>query len=325
ISSSKNILFSTFMGVKYLITNSMVPIGYTNVENSNIYINENVYPIGYSTTNIMSQDDYDELSYPDNIYALMTNVIVDDSVESEFKSKTKEETLSYEITDQSVTIEKEDDTYIINSENNAQLTLKLDKAYTNKLLFITFDMGYAETCLIGDTSITINGITNTLSCRGWTYPNNNNEFTYVLSSNDPIDTLNIEFSTGKYEISNIKVYSLDYQYILDFADSIDEFQIDTEKTSGDNIYGTINVTENGYFVLSIPYDEGFTIYVDGNKVDYELVDNSFIGFPINEGSHEIQISYVSPYLLEGLITSLVGYMIFIPIIYSDFKKRRKRK
>ena len=53
----------------------------------------------------------------------------------------------------------------------------------------------------------------------------------------------------------------------------------------------------------------------------EKVDNAFIGFPIHEGNHIIKVSYASPYLLIGLILSMIGDMIFLPIIYADKGKR----
>ncbi len=91
--------------------------------------------------------------------------------------------------------------------------------------------------------------------------------------------------------------------------------IDKEKTKGDEIVGGINVSENGYFVLSIPYEEkGFTIFVDDKLTEYEKINDTFIGLPINEGYHDIKIIYTSPYLFEGMIVSICGYMIFLPII-----------
>lgn len=325
IFSSKNIVFNTYMGVKYLITNSMIPIGYSNVKDSNIYTNENVFPIGYSTSKIMSKEDYDKLSYPYNLHALISNIVVDKDTESSFKSKLKEETIKYTIDSKNVNIDKKDNNYTINSEDNGKLNLKLNKTYDNKILFISFDMNYSESCKVGNTSITINGVKNTLSCKGWTYPNNNYKFDYVISSNDPISELNVEFSKGKYEISNIKVYSLDYEYLLEAVDSVDEFVINKELTLGDKIVGNINVTENGYFMLTIPYDKWFSITIDNKNISYEKVDNAFIGFPINEGSHEITIRYISPYLFEGMVVSLFGYMIFLPIIYSDYIKKKRSK
>ena len=322
ISSTNNILFNTYVGSKYMIGNT-APIGYNNVENSNIYINENVLPIGYATTRILDKNTYDSLSYPEKDYALLTNVVIDNNNKVKYKNEVKEENLKYTETHNNITIEKQDEHYIINSEDNGNLVLELNKKYKDKILFITFDMNYSERCGIGDTSITINDVKNTLSCRTWTYHNKNYKFEYSISNID--NKLNIDFTKGKYDISNIKVYSLDYNKILDFVDSVDVFKINKEKTIGDVIEGEINVNSNGYFVLSIPYEEkGFTIYVDNQITNYEKVDNAFIGLPINEGHHDIKIVYTSPYLFEGMVISILGYMIFIPIIYSDiFKKRTK--
>ena len=326
IMPTKNILFNTYTATKYMITDKGVPIGYKNIENSNVYVNENVLPIGYASTKIMSKKDFDSLDYPEKAYALVTNIIVDEDISFEYENKVVLEDIGYEAAYDNLDIKEEDGKYIIESKEDSSVLLKLSKSYKNKLLFITFDMEYSETCKIGDTSITINDVKNTLSCRGWTYHNKNYTFEYVISSNDAIDELNVEFSEGKYVISNISVYSLDYDYITDFVDSVDEFIIDKELTYGDQIVGSVNVSENGYFMLSIPYEEdGFTIYVDDKVTDYENVGEGFIGFEINEGYHDIKIMYTSPYLLEGMVVSILGYMIFLPIIYLNLFKGRRKK
>ena len=37
-------------------------------------------------------------------------------------------------------------------------------------------------------------------------------------------------------------------------------------------------------MVSLPYDEGYRIKVDNKLVNYELVDNGFIGFKISKGN-----------------------------------------
>jgi len=320
LSSTKNILFNTLMGTKYMITD-YAPIGYKNIE-GDIYINDNVLPIGYSTPKILDYNTYENLDYPEKAYALSTNIILD-TKEIEYKSMTKEENIGYEAIYDNITLDKEDEKYIINSQNNGNMTINLDKKYENKILFITFDMEYSESCKIGDTSITINGVKNTLACRTWTYHNKNYKFEYTISGS----RLDITFAKGKYIISNIKTYTLDYDHIINFVNNVDEFKIDKEKTVGDEIVGEINVNENGYFILTVPYEEkGFTIYLDEHEIPYERVNDAFIGFPIHEGHHNIRISYTSPYLSQGLVISMIGFMIYIPFIYSDiFKKKTKVK
>jgi len=327
IMSSKNILFNTYMSTKYMITDDGAPIGYKNMDNSNVYVNDNVLPIGYATRSVMSKDVFDTLDEFEKAYALVTNVIVDQNISENYDKKVVTEDIKYEKEYKNLILDYKEDKYIIQSENNGNIVLSLNKSYKDKLLFITFDMEYSESCNVGDTSVIINGVKNTLSCAEWTYHNNNYKFSYVISSNDEINKLDIKFSKGKYVISNIEVHSLDYNYITDYVDEVDEFIIDKGKTLGDEIVGTINVSENGYFVLSIPYEEkGFMIYVDDKLTTYEKINDTFIGFKINEGYHNIKIIYKSPYLLEGMIISICGYMMFLPIIYNDiFKKKRVMK
>ena len=97
---------------------------------------------------------------------------------------------------------------------------------------------------------------------------------------------------------------MDYSDIAHISQEVDEFIFDKEKTSGDIIAGDIEVTkDNSYFTLSIPYDKGFTATVDGIKTEVEKVNVAFIGFPLDKGSHHIEITYSSPLQKEGIIIS----------------------
>ena len=43
------------------------------------------------------------------------------------------------------------------------------------------------------------------------------------------------------------------------------FEADKKQTKGNQIAGTIQVKEDGYFITTIPYDKNFDITVDGKK------------------------------------------------------------
>ncbi|MFR2341663.1 MAG: YfhO family protein [Ruminococcus sp.] len=48
-----------------------------------------------------------------------------------------------------------------------------------------------------------------------------------------------------------------------------------EQVRGDTISGTITTEKDGWFVLSVPYDTGFTVTVDGKKTAYEKSTSPF--------------------------------------------------
>ena len=188
---------------------------------------------------------------------------------------------------------------------------------------IEFSLVDNQKCSNGDLVITINGIKNVLSCKSWKYHNKNTTFNYVLSSNDVIDELDVMFSKGNYVISYLKMYVINYDKLKNIKNNVDEFLFDKEKTKDNYIKGNINVTKDGYLYMSIPYDEGFTIYLNGKKQDYEKVDGSFIGFKINKGVYSLEIIYNAPFLKEGKIISIIGIIIFSIVFILENRKIKK--
>lgn len=313
----KNILFNMYMGIKYLIGDDLDIIGY-NKENG-IYVNNDVLPIGYAKTNLINIYDYEKLVYPYNIEAILNNVVVNKEVSNNYISNIDELNFNYELISDNVKIENNNKVYSFTSGNDGLITINLDKPIIGEVLMFKFDMLYNQNCSRGDVLITVNGITNKLTCKQWKYHNQNHTFEYSISSNEPITNLTMNLTKGKYEIGNIKFYTLSYDNLKSIKDNIDEFVFDNNLTKGDHIEGNINVTNDGYFVLNIPYDKGFNIYVDNELINYELVNKSFIGFDIKKGYHNIKIDYKSPYLDISKYLSILGLGMFLIVIYKDKK------
>ena len=110
--------------------------------------------------------------------------------------------------------------YIITAKNEATITMQLAKPLKNQVLFIRFNMGYQQTNEEGDTYIEINYVKNKLTSQGSVYDNKNFVFDYVISSNEDIDKLNIKLKEGKYVISGIETYTLDYDYVKNIKNSV---------------------------------------------------------------------------------------------------------
>lgn len=332
-SENKNIMFENYMGVKYLITDKTVPLGYkllTKKGAYKVYINEDAMPVGYATANVLNNDQYKSLKYPYKLEAMMNNITVENakpktltSYIKDYKDQVESQTIK------NLNIKKDQNKYIINTTKkgkNGYIKVKLKEKVENKLLLIRIHVSNPQSCSKGDTSITINGIKNKLTCKEWKYYNHNRTFDYTLSSPKGIKNLNIKFSPGTYTINKVEMYTLDYKYIQELKNSVDPFVIDKEATKGDTIKGEIDASETGYFNLSVPYDEGFNIKIDGKKIEYEKLNGIFVGFPINKGHHQIEITYEAPYFKEGQIISIIGFITFIIlIIYQQFRPKQKLK
>ena len=82
--------------------------------------------------------------------------------------------------------------------------MNLNEILENKILIIEFDIKDVKYIEKLDTTVKINGIKNKLSSINAAYPNNNTHFTYIISQNEPVDILRLEFSHGRYSLKNIK-------------------------------------------------------------------------------------------------------------------------
>ncbi|SHI36143.1 YfhO family protein [Parasporobacterium paucivorans] len=116
---------------------------------------------------------------------------------------------------------------------------------------------------------------------------------------------------------NEKVYT-------DVFKELDAGSLVIEKYSDTYIRGTVDAGEDGLLLTSIPYDEGFSVYVDGKKTDTKAFKNAFISFPVEKGSHTIVLVYSPKGLALGFIISAASLVALLLVIgWKLYRKRHK--
>jgi len=320
--STPNLLSLMLTGNKYVISRNNPLHGYELVSTNsglNIYKNENVLPYGFSTANVMSYEDFNKLSDQVKQEALLNVIVADTKTNNDFIPNTQKIDLNYHEILKNENVKTEaDGSLSINVKDKLKIVYELPKEYQNKILFIRFKMNKKSPSK--DLSIKINSVKNKLTASTWKYYNGNEIFDYVLASKEQTKLV-FSFTEGIYNISDFETYFLDYAYIENSANRLSRFLIDKEKTKGDEIVGQINVPEDGYFMATIPYDNGFTIKVDSKPVEYEKVDTAYIGFKIKEGNHNISIEYEAPMKKISTIIASFGFIVFIIITFLESKRR----
>ncbi len=331
-TQSQSIVYQMYMGTKYIISDdkTKVPVMYKKIKQAGeftLYENEKALPVGYCTSQTLNEMAFTGIRYPQSLCALMSNIVVEEGGAESFECGNIKQTESFEIKGVKG-VAKTDKGYMVRLEKAAEFTAELKEAVdADKLLLVAFEVDNdfrQKGMRSADAKILINGIKNNLTNPSWKYYNNNTTFEYVVASYDdePLKELNIRFERGNYDIKNIRCYTL----TPDLHMPVDRFEFDKQKTKGDDIVGSIDVTKDGYFMLSVPYADGFTAYVDGEKTEVECVDTAFIGFPLSQGHHEIKINFTAPLRNEGLLVSAGGIVIFaILIIFERFSKRKKNE
>ncbi len=77
---------------------------------------------------------------------------------------------------------------------------------------------------------------------------------------------------------------------------------------------TADMAGENLLFFSVPYEKGFTAYVDGEKRDIYRVDGGFMGVIVPEGTHRVEFKFVPTYLKEGAFLSLGGLVLLLVLI-----------
>ena len=228
------------------------------------------------------------------------------------------------ISSSNVNIQKNNDDYVLDVTNDdgGNIKLKLNNPLVDKLLFINLEGLLENSCSIDNIEMTINNVSNVLTCRSWIYKNKNNTFHFLINDKY-LDTLDISLKKGTYNITNITTYVLDYNVLKELQNNINP--LNNISVENDTIKGTINADSDTYLVTSIPYDEGFKIYIDDVLVPSVKVNTAFLGAKLSSGQHEVKIVYHTPWLNIGKILSVMGLVFYLIILYKERKNEKIKR
>lgn len=116
-----------------------------------------------------------------------------------------------------------------------------------------------------------------------------------------------------YDKGNIKLIAAehDMDVFYQIYDKLKEQRWVTDKVTSTSLSGNITAVQDGVMFTSIPYDRGWTITVDGEKVEPEKIADAFIGISLSEGEHRIEMKYCPEGFIPGLVLTCVAGILFI--------------
>ena len=113
------------------------------------------------------------------------------------------------------------------------------------------------------------------------------------------------------------IYYIDWAVFTDAMTRLSGVQYEIDSTSTDShLTGEVTTTNNKQLIFtSIPYDEGWNIYVDGEKVPLVEVADALIGFYVDgAGTHSVEMKYRPTTVMLGFAISGICLLAFIVIL-----------
>ncbi len=104
----------------------------------------------------------------------------------------------------------------------------------------------------------------------------------------------------------------DYQAV---TDALARNQMENVKVTGRSLSGDVHVDESGILLLTVPYDKSWTVRVDSREVTPLKIGGALFGIELDEGDHQIQMSYMPAGFMGGLwLTILCGLAMIATIL-----------
>jgi len=280
------------------------------------------YPTAAEALNEITQGLLWDTDFYSEVYGTINAVgMLEDCEKSYFSQACKyidedgeEQTKSVPYICYKVTGERPSITFSINMQDNAPLYAhfpmdnfgKACDIFVNSRYICTYDS--AQIVYLGDFK---KGEKVVVELRLYDVGDANTDYDNIYFSNE---------SKFYFFYSNYEAQFEALEYFHNAAMKIDEY-------SNTMLKGTINLPKGQELILTtIPYDEGWNCYIDGEKVEIKRALGSLIAIESTAGEHDIEFRYMPKCYVAGFVVSGIGIASFAAIItYEVIKKIRENK
>ena len=158
-------------------------------------------------------------------------------------------------------------------------------------------------------------VTATINSSEYTYKDLKNSGTIIdLGYATPEDTITITGDTSM----NASVYTLETSRFIEAFNILNNNSLNVSEFTNNKITGTVNADKDATLICSIPYDKGWSVYIDGRKAETNDIYGALISVDIPSGEHTIVMKYRPVNLISGIIITALCIIILIGIY--TFKK-----
>lgn len=333
---------NTLTNVKYVTTSkdfeNYIPYGHKHYSDLtlddtaySVYENEYALPLGYTYSATVSEDELNTYSGLNKQEILLQAASVSNNnspskvAVNSLPTTAKEIEITDYHTGNGVTL---NNNQLIVSEKDASLTLYFESLpdcetyieYTGRGLPLLGARGH-----VLDFDISCNdtiGYSYVMRAKENTYTTNQNVFLYNLGYHeDSLTSCTIQFKNlGTFTFDSIKLYAQPMESYPAQINALKEDVLENVKMTSNTVTGTISLDKDKLLVMGIPYQNGWTAYVDGKETEIQKANYMFSGLFLEAGEHSIEFRYRLPGIKISLLLTGIGIVIFIAALII----RRKR-
>ena len=145
---------------------------------------------------------------------------------------------------------------------------------------------------------------------------------------EPVDSIRLCFNTpGNYSLDSVKIYTRTPEQIdatlQSFYSHADIADVQYCYNGRNDITVDLTADSDKYLYLAVPYSNGWSATVDGDPAEILRANGAFMAIPVKSGEHSVKLTYITPYLKEGILLSIVT--IVSVMVYETVSTRKSKK
>lgn len=134
--------------------------------------------------------------------------------------------------------------------------------------------------------------------------------------------LEFEVQAARDGYFNLQMVTFDEAKYAEVHEALSREPLEITTFKESKIVGTVTTDRDGILYTSIPYEPGWKAKVNGNDVYIDAIHNAMIAIPIEQGTHEIELTYVPDGFMMGLGISFASLIVW-GLLFMKFERKKK--
>ena len=138
-------------------------------------------------------------------------------------------------------------------------------------------------------------------------------------------TITVTFlAPGTYQLDRLFLWNQPLTKYAEEMEALGRDRLVNEELEANRVSGDISLEKAKILCLTVPYDGGWTAYVDGEEQPLMKANYMFSALALPEGQHHIELRYCTPGLPAGLVLALLGAAALLGIAcYNRYREKRR--
>ncbi len=129
---------------------------------------------------------------------------------------------------------------------------------------------------------------------------------------------------GTIHFDSFELYCQPMENLEAYTDELTKDVLEHVELGTNTVSGDISLDEDRLLVLSIPYQNGWTAYVDGEPVKLQRANYMYMALPLTAGNHTVRLTFAIPGVKYALVIMPGAVVLLCILCLITWLVRRRR-